>query len=197
MWRALVKQAKRLAQEGYSWEEVREILRKAAELQAQAERDKESYGQVNKDALKAGAMAAGIRPEFIEQALQEFHARRRKHRDKQSQARNWGKLTGWALAGILVGILGLPVILLVFGTLTFAFSVTFFVLLVVGLALGVAAAALLFASPFLGLGFLIGLAAVIGHALGKAQGKKWQGRHWRYWQKWRGQHWRHWFGDDD
>ncbi|MFN4181060.1 MAG: hypothetical protein ACK4I8_12155, partial [Armatimonadota bacterium] len=73
MWGTLLKQATRLAQEGYSREEVREILKRAAELQAQAEQRQEQVDerQIRRDALRAGAMAAGIKPEFLEQALQE------------------------------------------------------------------------------------------------------------------------------
>ncbi|MFA0735415.1 MAG: hypothetical protein OGMRLDGQ_001915 [Candidatus Fervidibacter sp.] len=68
MWGTLFKQASRLAQEGYSREEVKEILKRAAELQAQAESEEQAQqqGQINRDALRAGAMAAGIRPEFLD-----------------------------------------------------------------------------------------------------------------------------------
>jgi SOS response regulatory protein OraA/RecX len=90
MWGTLFKQASRLAQEGYSREEVKEILKRAAELQAQAESEGQTkQGQINRDALRAGAMAAGIRPEFLEQALQEFHARRQAGRQGQQQREKW------------------------------------------------------------------------------------------------------------
>jgi len=185
MWGTLFKQASRLAQEGYSREEVKEILRRAAELQAQAEREgQEQREQINRDALRAGAMAAGIRPEFLEQAIQEFHAcQRQKHQDEQQQRKGWGKWLGLTLAGIF----GLPIALLVLGTLAFAFGITFSVLLAVGLALGVAALALLLASPFVGFGLLIGLAAMVGHMLGRMQGRR----------RWRKRRWQRWFEEED
>jgi hypothetical protein len=184
MWGTLFKQASRLAQEGYSREEVKEILKRAAELQAQAEsKGQTKQGQINRDALRAGAMAAGIRPEFLEQALQEFHARRQAGRQGQQQREKWGKWLGLTLAAIF----GLPIALLVLGTLAFAFGITFSVLLTVGLALGVAALALLLASPFVGFGLLIGLAAMVGHMLGRMKGQR----------RWRKGRWQRWFEDDD
>jgi ABC-type nickel/cobalt efflux system permease component RcnA len=184
MWGTLFKQASRLAQEGYSREEVKEILKRAAELQAQAESEGQTQqGQINRDALRAGAMAAGIRPEFLEQALQEFHARRQAGRQGQQQREKWGKWLGLTFAGIF----GLPIALLVLGTLAFAFGITFSVLLTVGLALGVAALALLLASPFVGFGLLIGLAAMVGHMLGRMKGQR----------RWRKGRWQRWFEDDD
>jgi hypothetical protein len=184
MWGTLFKQASRLAQEGYSREEVKEILKRAAELQAQAESEGQTkQGQINRDALRAGAMAAGIRPEFLEQALQEFHARRQAGRQGQQQREKWGKWLGLTLAAIF----GLPIALLVLGTLAFAFGITFSVLLTVGLALGVAALALLLASPFVGFGLLIGLAAMVGHMLGRMKGQR----------RWRKGRWQRWFEDDD
>ena len=185
MWGTLFKQASRLAQEGYSREEVKEILKRAAELQAQAESEGQTkQGQINRDALRAGAMAAGIRPEFLEQALQEFHARRQAGRQGQQQREKWGKWLGLTL----VAIFGLPIALLVLGTLAFAFGITFSVLLAVGLALGVAALALLLASPFVGFGLLIGLAAMVGHMLGRMKRQK---------RRWRKGRWQRWFEDDD
>jgi hypothetical protein len=184
MWGTLFKQASRLAQEGYSRDEVKEILKRAAELQAQAEsKGQTQQGQINRDALRAGAMAAGIRPEFLEQALQEFHARRQAGRQGQQQREKWGKWLGLTLAAIF----GLPIALLVLGTLAFAFGITFSVLLTVGLALGVAALALLLASPFVGFGLLIGLAAMVGHMLGRMKGQR----------RWRKGRWQRWFEDDD
>jgi hypothetical protein len=185
MWGTLFKQASRLAQEGYSREEVKEILKRAAELQAQAESEGQTkQGQINRDALRAGAMAAGIRPEFLEQALQEFHARRQVGRQGQQQGEKWGKWLGLTLAAIF----GLPIALLVLGTLAFAFGITFSVLLTVGLALGIAALALLLASPFVGFGLLIGLAAMVGHMLGRMKRQK---------RRWRKGRWQRWFEDDD
>ena len=185
MWGTLFKQASRLAQEGYSREEVKEILKRAAELQAQAESEGQTkQGQINRDALRAGAMAAGIRPEFLEQALQEFHARRQAGRQGQQQGEKWGKWLGLTLAAIF----GLPIALLVLGTLAFAFGITFSVLLTVSLALGVAALALLLASPFVGFGLLIGLAAMVGHMLGRMKRQR---------RRWRKGRWQRWFEDDD
>jgi len=184
MWGTLFKQASRLAQEGYSREEVKEILRRAAELQAQAEKEGQAQQkQINRDALRAGAMAAGIRPEFLEQALQEFHARRQAGRQGQQQGGKWGKWVGLTLAGIF----GLPIVLFVLGTLVFAFGITFSVLLTVGLALGVAVLALLLASPFVGFGILVGLATMMGHMLSRMKGRR----------RWRKGRWRQWFEDDD
>jgi hypothetical protein len=100
MWGTLFKQASRLAQEGYSREEVKEILSRAAELQAQAEKEGQAQQkQINQDALRAGAMAAGIRPEFLEQALQEFHARRQAERQGQQQGGKWGQMGRLNLGG--------------------------------------------------------------------------------------------------
>ena len=177
MWGTLFKQASRLAQQGYSREEVKEILRRAAELQAQAEREgQEQREQINRDALRAGALAAGIRPEFLEQAIQEFHARQRQKHQGEQQRKVWGKWLGLTLAGIF----GLPIALLVLGTLAFAFGIAFSVLLAVGLALGVAALALLLASPFVGFGILVGLAVMVGHMLGRMKGRsRWQKRRWQ------------------
>ncbi|MFA0781666.1 MAG: hypothetical protein YYHSYBAR_000057 [Candidatus Fervidibacter sacchari] len=184
MWGTLFKQASRLAQQGYSREEVKEILKRAAELQAQAEGEGQArQEQINRDALRAGAMAAGIRPEFLEQALQEFHACRQESPKGQRQGEKWGKWLGLTLAGIF----GLPIALLVLGTLAFAFGLTFSVLLVVGLALGVAALALLLASPFVGFGILVGLAAMVGHMLGRMKGRR----------RWRKRRWQRWFEEDE
>lgn len=187
MWGTLFKQASRLAQEGYSREEVQEILKRATELQAQAESQQEQKGQglISKGALRAGAIAAGIRPEFLERALQEFHERREKQsKGKHSKGKNWGRLASLLLVGIFV----LPVALLVFGTLAFAFGVTLSALLTVGAALLIAGFIILFAmSPLLGVGFLIGLATVMGHMLAQFQkrGSK------------RKRRWRRWLDDDD
>jgi ABC-type nickel/cobalt efflux system permease component RcnA len=187
MWGTLFKQATRLAQEGYSREEVREILKRAAELQAQAERRQEQVGegQIRRDALRAGAMAAGIKPEFLEQALQEFHAKNREQkRESKREEAKWGKLVGWILAGIL----GLPIAIFVLGVLAFTFGTVISVLLAVGLALGIAGLALLLVSPFAGFGLLIGLAVALGQFLGRAKSK--HGKRWK-------RHWHRWFDDDD
>lgn len=185
MWGTLFKQATRLAQEGYSREEVREILKRAAELQAQAEQKQEEMnrGQIRHDALRAGAMAAGIRPEFLEQALQEFHARKRwQEREGKREGSNWGKLAGWIVAGIF----GLPIALFVLGVLAFTFGTVISVLLAVGLALGIAGLTLLLVSPFAGFGLLIGFAVALGQLFGRLKGKEGKKRR-RGW---------HWFDDD-
>jgi len=187
MFGNLFKQATRLAQEGYSREEVREILKRAAELQAQAEQRQEeaSKGQIQHDALRAGAMAAGIRPEFLEQAIQEFHAKRKgQGKEFKREGSNWGKWAGWVLAGAL----GLPIAIFILGVLAFTFGTVISVLLAVGLALGIAGIALLLVSPFVGFGLLIGLAVALGQVFGRFKikhGKGWKRR------------WRHRFDDDD
>ncbi len=187
MWGTLFKQATRLAQEGYSREEVREILKRAAELQAQAERRQEQVdeGQIRRDALRAGARAAGIKPEFLEQALQELHAKNRaQKRESKRKEANWGKLLVWIFAGIL----GLPIVIFVLGVLAFTFGTVISVLLAVGLALGIAGIALLLVSPFAGFGLLIGLAVALGQFLGRTKG--WRGKRWK-------RRWHHWFDDND
>jgi len=187
MWGTLFRQATRLAQEGYSRDEVREILKRAAELQAQAEQveERKVEGEIQQDALRAGAMAAGIRPEFLEQALQEFHAKKRVQgqRGKQEGA-NWGKLAGLIFAGLL----GLPIALFVLGVLAFTFGTVVSVLLAVGLALGVAGLFLLLLSPFAGFGLLIGLGFALGRVL-----KQFQGKHGKRWKR----RMHRWFDDDD
>lgn len=185
MWGTLFKQATKLAQEGYSREEVREILRRAAELQDQAERQEQvSGGKIRHDALRAGAMAAGIRPEFLERALQEFHAEKQsKKQESKREGINWGKFVGLLIAGIF----GLPIAFLVLGVLAFTFGTVLSVLLAVGLALGVAGLILLILSPFAGFGILVGLATIVGHMLGQFKGQKWKRKHYR----------RRWHDDDD
>ncbi|MCX7642540.1 MAG: hypothetical protein N2116_01850 [Armatimonadetes bacterium] len=176
MWGTFFKQATRLAQEGYSREEVREILKRAAELQAQAEQRQEGMERerIRHDALRAGAMAAGIRPEFLEQALREFHAQRQRQEQKaKREGSNWGKLLGL----VLVGIFGLPVAIFVLGVLAFTFGTVISVLLAVGLALGIAGLALLLMSPFAGFGLLVGLAVTLGQFFGWFKGR--QGKMWR------------------
>jgi ABC-type nickel/cobalt efflux system permease component RcnA len=183
----LFKQATRLAREGYSRKEVQEILKRAAELQAQSEQKQEeaSKGKIQHDALRAGAMAAGIRPEFLEQAIQEFRAKRLKEgKEGRRESTNWGKWAGWTLAGIF----GIPVAIFVLVVLAFAFGTVISVFLVVGLALGIAGLALLLMSPFAGFGLLVGLAVALGKVFGRLKirrGKRWKRR------------WKRWFEDDD
>lgn len=189
MWGTLFKQTTKLAQEGYSREEVREILKRAAELQAQAERKQEraSKEQIRHDALRAGAIAAGIRPEFLEQALREFQAKRGEQKQLSKQERsNWGKLAAW----ILVAIFGLPIAIFVLGVLALTFGTVISVLLAVGLALGIAGLVLLLISPFAGFGLIVGLAVALGQLFGHLkvkQSKKWKRRRHRWFD----------FDDDD
>ncbi len=63
----------RLAQEGFSDDEVDAILERAADLQHQAEQERQELSQ---EALKVGAEAVGIREEFVEQAVRELKAER-------------------------------------------------------------------------------------------------------------------------
>lgn len=182
MWGNLFKQATKLAQEGYNREEVREILKRAAELQAQAERRQEEAdkSKIRHDALRAGAIAAGIRPEFLEQALREFQSKRQEQkRENIRKSPNRSKLGLWILAGIL----GLPIAFLLLGILTFTFGTIISVLLAVGLALGIALLVLLLISPLVGFGLLIGLAVAIGQVFGKIKSEHIKGRK-RRWQPW-------------
>lgn len=187
MWGTLFKQAARLAQEGYTREEVREILKRAAELQAQAEQRQEamSKDKIRRDALRAGAAAAGIRPEFLEQALQEFHSKKQmREQEGKRKSSNWGKLAGLILAGIF----GLPIAIFVLGVLAFTFGTVISVLLAVGLALGIAGLVLLLMSPFAGFGLLVGLAVALGQFFGRLKGG--HGKRWE-------QRWHRHFDDDD
>ncbi len=180
-WGSLFRQASRLAQEGYSRDEVREILRRAAELQAQAE--KEQQERIRHDALRAGASAAGIRPEFLERALQEFKARRQPV-ERPKKPFQWNKMAKW----MVLGILALPVLILVAGTLSFALSLVVTVLVAVGFALGIAGLVLLLLSPVAGIGLLIGLASFFGYFLGRGNPFRKGRSHRRGWK---------WDDDDD
>ncbi|MCS7264484.1 MAG: hypothetical protein NZ805_06595 [Armatimonadetes bacterium] len=182
MWGTLFKQATKLAQEGYSRDQVREILKRAAELQAQEEqrRELETKGRIRHDALRAGAMAAGIRPEYLEQALKEFHAQKQEQkRDSRPKGSNWSKLAVWILAGIF----GLPIAMLLLGILAFTFGTVISVLLAVGLALGIAGLVLLLISPLAGLGLLVGIAVTLSQILGRFKGEsgKKLKRKWKRW----------------
>lgn len=186
MWGTLFKQASRLVQEGYSRKEVQEILNRAAELQAQSElrEERKRQDQINRDALRAGALAAGIHPKFLEQALREFHERKgQRVQDRSSKGKNWGKLA--VLIPAL--IFALPIAFFVFATLAFAFGLTFSALLIAVAVLVTVGLALFAASSVFGVGMIIGLAVVVGHILG---------RHQKRWKK-RKQRWKFWLDDDD
>ena len=62
-----------LTQEGFSSKEVDDILQRAAEFQHQAEQREEGLSQ---EALEAGAEAAGIPGQFIEEAIRQLKAER-------------------------------------------------------------------------------------------------------------------------
>ncbi|MCS7198427.1 MAG: LemA family protein [Candidatus Bipolaricaulota bacterium] len=76
------KTKQELVREGFSEAEVDAILQRAAELQSQAER--QASVQLSQEALKAGARAAGIREEFVQQAIKELHARRERERARRA-----------------------------------------------------------------------------------------------------------------
>lgn len=153
MWSAF-RQARRLAQEGFTHDEIKEILQRAAELQSQAER-KAHDERIQREALKAGAKAAGIREDFLEQAIEEFKAKRQTKR----------KIKGWGLGKIalafMIGLFALPIALFTLGVIWFSLSVTLTVLLAVGLALAAAGFALLLTMPFVGVGMIAGLLAAL------------------------------------
>ncbi|MGQ9462979.1 MAG: hypothetical protein ACUVTP_08255 [Candidatus Fervidibacter sp.] len=180
MWGTLFKQASRLAQEGYSRKEVQEILKRAAELQAQSElrEERKKQDQINRDALRAGALAAGIQPKFLEQALREFHERKGQQvQGRSSVGKNWGKLA--VLVPAL--IFALPIAFFVFATLAFAFGLTFSALLIAGVALATVGLALFAVSSFFGIGMIIGLAVVVGSIFDRHR-KRWKKgkRRWKF-----------------
>ncbi len=151
MWNAL-KQARRLAQEGFTRDEMKQILHRAAELQSQAQRQARDQ-RFQREALEAGATAAGIRRDFLEQAVEEFKA---KHRPKTKR-----KPEGWGLGKIalalLMGLFAAPIAIFVLGVVGFSLGITLTVLVGVGLALAVAGFALLLTMPFIGIGLIAGL----------------------------------------
>ncbi len=88
-----LRQAKRLAEEDLTWEEMKEILDRAAQLQAEAERRDE--GERKRRALWRGARAAGIDDGFLNQAFEEFRQRRR-------QLPETGKKKQWVQKAVTV-----------------------------------------------------------------------------------------------
>jgi ABC-type nickel/cobalt efflux system permease component RcnA len=145
--RNLWQTARRLAQEEFSPDEIREILRRAAELQQEMEA---TEPRISQDALRAGARAAGISEAALERAIAEFLAKR-----QPKQHRSWGKWLGGAIAALFA----LPILIFVLGVVGFTFGITLTVLASVGLALLAAGLALLLAMPFAGFGILIGVLA--------------------------------------
>ncbi len=145
--RSFWQTARRLAQEEFSPDEIREILRRAAELQQEMEA---TEPRISRDALSAGARAAGISEAALERAIAEFRAKR-----QPNQRRSWGKGLGWVLAGLFT----LPIWIFVLGVVAFTFGITLTVLTSVGLALLAAGLALLLAMPFAGFGILVGMLA--------------------------------------
>jgi small-conductance mechanosensitive channel len=145
--RNLWQTARRLAQEEFSPDEIREILRRAAELQQEMEA---TEPRISQDALRAGARAAGISEIALERAIAEFLAKR-----QPKQRRSWGKWLGGAIATLFA----LPILIFVLGVVGFTFGITLTVLASVGLALLAAGLALLLAMPFAGFGILIGVLA--------------------------------------
>jgi ABC-type nickel/cobalt efflux system permease component RcnA len=145
--RNLWQTARRLAQEEFSPDEIREILKRAAELQQEMET---TEPRISRDALAAGARAAGISETALERAITEFLAKR-----QPKQRRSWGKWLGGAIAALFA----LPILIFVLGVVSFTFGITLTVLASVGLALLAAGLALLLAMPFAGFGILIGVLA--------------------------------------
>ncbi|GBC97764.1 hypothetical protein HRbin17_00255 [bacterium HR17] len=138
-------------QDEFAPEEVREILRRAAELQQEMDADEP---RVPRTALEAGAQAAGISLKALQRAIDEFRARRRPQRRW-----SWGKVLGVVVAALVAA----PVVLFTLGVVGFTFSVVMTVFAAVGLALLVAAVALVLAMPFAGIGLLVGLLAAVKH----------------------------------
>lgn len=109
MWNAL-KQKRRLAKEGFTNEEIRAILRRAAELQSQAESLSE---RIDFEALEVSAIAAGIHPEFLEKAIRELKAQRQFQAAQQRERQSAWKPTELLAVGIFaaLSIVGIPVFL--------------------------------------------------------------------------------------
>jgi LemA protein len=84
----------RLSQEGFTRNEVEEISRRAAELQSKADLLDD---RVSQDVLEDSAEEAGIRREFIEQAIQQLKAER-----KEQAARKAAWQRNLTIAGIIV-----------------------------------------------------------------------------------------------
>ena len=83
-----------LSQEGFTRDEVEEISQRAAELQSKADLLND---RVSQDILEDSAEEAGIRREFVEQAIQQLKAERKEQADrKATQRRNL------SIAGIVV-----------------------------------------------------------------------------------------------
>jgi LemA protein len=98
-----------LTQEGFSSKEVDDILQRAAELQHQAEQREEGLSQ---EALEAGAEAAGIPGQFIEEAIRQLKAER-----EQEAARRAARQRTLKKLGVTVGILLALIALISYGAL--------------------------------------------------------------------------------
>jgi LemA protein len=98
-----------LTQEGFPSKEVDDILQRAAELQHQAEQREEGLSQ---EALEAGAEAAGIPGQFIEEAIRQLEAER-----EQETARRAARQRTLKKLGVTVGILLALIALISYGAL--------------------------------------------------------------------------------
>jgi LemA protein len=87
-----------LSQEGFTRDEVEEISRRAAELQSKADLLND---RVSQDILEDSAEEAGIRREFIEQAIQQLKAERKKQADRRATRRRNLNIAGIAVAAFL------------------------------------------------------------------------------------------------
>lgn len=75
-----------LTQKGYTAAEANEILRRATQLQHRAE---QQASGLSHDSLEAGAAAAGIPKQFIEQAVQDIEAERKRLANRRARRRRW------------------------------------------------------------------------------------------------------------
>jgi LemA protein len=87
-----------LSHEGFTSDEVEEILRRASELQSQVERRED---MVDQNILEASAEEAGIRREFIEQAIQQLREERQRQTARRASQRRIATIAG-VLAAVFV-----------------------------------------------------------------------------------------------
>lgn len=88
-----------LVQEGFTSTEVNRILKRAAELQTEAEQASEG---MSRGALEAGAQAAGIPREIVAQAIQEVRAEQLAKAAQRAARRRLITLGGVVVAGLLL-----------------------------------------------------------------------------------------------
>jgi LemA protein len=88
-----------LSDKGYTSSEVEAILRHAAELQHQAEKDARG---VSRAALEGGAEAAGIPKEYIEQAIADVRVQREREAARRAEHRRRLLAVGGAVLAILL-----------------------------------------------------------------------------------------------